>query len=79
MGKIPQPGQARIAEALGRNELQNLTSRIGEALAFNELQAPGQARLYIALYTALYRRGVRYIFIVAFSFLAVQTIVQATG
>ena len=49
LGKIPQPGQARIAEALGRNELQNLTSRIGEALVFNELQAPGLARLYIAL------------------------------
>ena len=49
LGKIPQPGQARIAEALGRNELQNLTSRIGEALVFNELQAPGLAWLYIAL------------------------------
>jgi len=37
LGKIPQPGQARIHEPLARNELQNSTTRIWQALVFNEL------------------------------------------
>jgi hypothetical protein len=37
LGKIPQPGLARIHEPLARNELQNSTTRIWQALVFNEL------------------------------------------
>ena len=37
LGKIPQPGQARIHEPLGSNSLQNSTTRIWQALIFNEL------------------------------------------
>jgi hypothetical protein len=50
LGKIPQPGQARISEVLETNELQNLTARISR---------PGPV-LYSAIYSTIQARGSLY-------------------